>query len=233
MDFHDPVAGGLHLAFAVWCLFAGAILFRLSRHHPPGYRFSVLVYVISAVLLYTCSGLFHSLRYLPASDPESDPQFEFFRRLDLSAIFLLIAGSCVPVCVYILPKWWRRASLALQLGWALTGVVLVWAMTDVVAERLLFVYIAMGLVALVPIRVYTRILSARAMALLLLFAGIYVVSALIQSARWPDSIPDPPLRIGYHEIFHFGNMVATLLHSILLMKYILPHADRPLVAPTP
>ena len=128
MDFHDPIAAILHLGFAAWSLFAGAILFRMTKHHPLDHRIAVAIYATSAVVLYTASGLFHSLRY----HSELDPQYEAFRRIDLSAIFGLIAGSCVPIFVYLLPKWWRRLCLAMEIGCAITGIALVWSMEEVV-----------------------------------------------------------------------------------------------------
>ena len=212
MDFHDPVAASLHLGFALWCLFAGAILFRLTRNHPIGHRLSVAVYSFSAVVLYTCSGLFHSLRY----DSEADPQFEFFRRLDLSAIFALIAGSCVPIFVYVLPKWWRAASLTLELASAATGIVLVWSMQEVVTQTLIFVYIGMGFVAMVPLHIYARKWGWRGLALMVLFAGFYVVGAIAQAVKWPSY---------YHIVLHIADMIATLLHFVLLVKFNLHYAQ--------
>ena len=213
MDFHDPVAAGLHLGFAAWCLFAGAILFRLTRGHPWGHRLSVLVYAVSAVVLYTCSGLFHSLRY----DSEADPQYEFFRRLDLSAIFGLIAGSCVPICVYVLPRWWKRASLLLELGSAAVGIVLIWSMEEVVTQTLIFVYIAMGFVAMVPLRLYHRKWGMAGILLMFLFAAFYVLGAVAQAVKWPGY---------YHIVLHVADMIATLLHFVLLVKFGLPHGPR-------
>lgn len=210
MDFHDPVAAITHLGFALWCLFAGAVLFRLTRHHPLGHRLSVGVYALSAVVLYTCSGLFHSLRY----DSEADPQYEFFRRLDLSAIFGLIAGSCVPICVYVLPKWWGRASLTLELGSAVVGIALVWSMAEVVTQTLIFVYVGMGLVAMVPFHIYIRKWGLGGVLLMLLFAAFYVLGAVAQAVQWPSY---------YHIVLHVADMIATLLHSILLVKYTLPY----------
>jgi len=218
MDFHDPVAAGLHLGFAVWCLFAGAILLRMTSGHPLGHRFAVAVYATSAVVLYTASGLFHSLRYLPASDPESDPQFEFFRRLDLSAIFGLIAGSCVPIFVYVLPKWWRRLSLVTEVGCAIVGIALVWSMQEVVTQTLIYVYVGMGLIALVPIHILARAWGWRGIALLLSFAVCYVLGAVAQAVKWPSY---------YHIVLHLANMIATLLHFILLVKFALPYGRIP------
>jgi|GEM_PF-2225083 len=219
MDFHDPVAAGLHLGFAVWCLFAGAFLIRWTRRHPPGHRIAVAVYAVSAVTLYTCSGLFHSLRY----DSEQDPQFEFFRRLDLSAVFGLIVGSCIPTFVYVLPKWWMRAGVATELAMGTTGIALVWSMQEVVTQTLILVFVGMGLIAVVPAHHFYRRLGGRAMALIFCFASLYVAGAVVQALKWPVLIPG---LIGYHEILHLCDMTATLLHFILLVKYALPLAKR-------
>jgi hemolysin III len=219
MDFHDPVAAWLHLGFALWCLLAGAFLVRWTRRHPTGHRIAIVVYATSAVVLYTCSGLFHSLRY----HSEQDPQFEFFRRLDLSAIFGLIAGSCVPTFVYVLPKRWMRVSLITELAVAITGIVLVWSMEEVVTQTLIFVYVGMGLIAIVPVHQYYRHLGWRGMALIFSFASFYVAGAVAQALKWPVLIPG---LIGYHEVLHVCDIIATLLHFILLVSFALPLARR-------
>ena len=219
MDFHDPVAAGLHFGYAVWSLFAGAFLVRLTRRHPTGHRIAIGIYALSVVSLYTCSGLFHSLRY----DSEQDPHFEFFRRLDLAAIFGLIAGSCIATFVYLLPKWWMRASVAAEAAFGITGIALVWTLRDVVAESLLYVYVAMGLIALVPAHLLYRRLRHRGMALIFLFAAFYVGAAAVQAVGWPVLAPG---LFGSHELFHLGNMIATLLHFILLVKFALPQVRK-------
>lgn len=207
MDFHDPVAAGLHLGFAVWCLFAGGLLLKLTQHHPRGHRISVAVYAFSAVLLYTCSGLFHSLSY----ESEADPKFEFFRRLDLSAIFGLIAGSCVPICLYTFRGFGRWVCLTLEVGAAIVGISLVWAMDEVVTQTLIFVYIGMGMVAIIPIPVYYRQWGTSGIALMFAFAGFYVAGAVFQAVKWPGY---------YHVLLHLCDMIATLLHVVLLWKFV-------------
>ena len=219
MDFHDPVAAGLHLGFALWCLFAGAFLLRWTRRHPAGHRIAVAAYAVSAVVLYTSSGLFHSLRY----HSEQDPQFEFFRRLDLSAIFGLIAGSCVATFVYVLPKWWMRISVVTELAMAITGIALVWSMEEVVTQTLIFVYVGMGLIAITPVHHFYRQLGVRGMALIFFFASFYVVGAVAQALKWPVLIPG---LFGYHEVLHVCDIIATLLHFILLVRFALPLARR-------
>ncbi len=97
MDFHDTVSSTSHLLTAVWAGFATLILLRLTRGHGVG-RWAIGFFGASMVLLYLASGLFHGLRH----DTEASRQF--FQKLDKSAVFLLIAGSYVPVIVYPLSR---------------------------------------------------------------------------------------------------------------------------------
>ena len=101
MDFHNPFASLSHLFFAAWAVFAGLILVRLTHGHGAARRWAVLLYSASVVLLYSASAVYHGKRY------ESPAEVELFRLLDMSAIFLLISGSYLPLFAYLLNEAWR------------------------------------------------------------------------------------------------------------------------------
>ena len=88
-------------------------------------------------------------------------------------------------------------------------------MAEVVTQTLIFVYVGMGLVAMVPFHIYIRKWGLGGVLLMLLFAAFYVLGAVAQAVQWPSY---------YHIVLHVADMIATLLHSILLVKYTLPYA---------
>lgn len=226
MDFHDPVSSWSHLFMAGWCVFTGIILLRLASRHSPAQRLSVLVFAGSAVALYTASGLFHGLRH-PTPDARRAWQL-----LDQTAIFGLIFGSNVPLCVYLLPepRRWRQVAAVAVVG--LAGTAVLWLAPLVVGKpphtALVVVYLLMGFLGLVPIRTYYRRIGRGGVLWIGLMAGSYVFGAVSEAVSWPTIVPGV---FGYHEILHFADMLGTSAHTVLLIKYVLPTAKhRPAAA---
>jgi hemolysin III len=219
MDFHDPIASSSHLFTAGWAAFATAILLRMTRGHGRAGRAAVAFYGLSMVLLYVASGLFHGLRH------ETVESFRFFQKLDKSAIFLLILGSNVPLAVYLLRGWWRRSVLLGMSSVAAFGIFALWFLPAMPHDYLVGVYVAMGLLGVVPARQYWKAIGWPGAVWTVLFAGAYLVGALIEVLRWPVLVPG---YLGAHELLHLFDTLGTLLHFGLVVKYVIrrpPLAD--------
>jgi hemolysin III len=57
------------------------------------------------------------------------------------------------------------------------------------------------------------------MALGLLGGILYTVGGICEATRWPVLWPHI---VGYHEVFHLFDMLATLVHIFFMLRYILP-----------
>lgn len=222
MDFHDPFAAASHLAFAVFLLFAGAMLSRLTRGHHPFRRWAVWLFSLSAVLLYLASGLFHGVRH------PSEASYELFRRLDLSGIFLLIAGSYLPVFAYLLGGRWRAVMAAVVLALAGGGIVAVWVADAPKSGTMVPVYAALAVVGLVPLPLYLRAAGGRAVGWMFAAAAVYAVGGVCEVFKWPTLVPG---LIGPHEVLHVTDMLGTLTHLGLVVWLVRRTFSRP-VSPT-
>ena len=96
MDLRDPVSSASHLLTALWAVFATLIMWRLAAHRP-GRLGPVLVYGVSMVLLFLASGTFHGLHY-----HGNEEQKRLFQKLDMSAVYILIAGTATPIMSILL-----------------------------------------------------------------------------------------------------------------------------------
>jgi hemolysin III len=219
MDFHHPFAAITHLFFAGWMAFAGLILFQLTRGHGAARRTSVALYGLSAVLLYVASGVFHGKRY------ESSAEAEVFRRLDLSAIFLLVAGSYLPLITYLLADLWRRGCAAVVTLLAAVGVAAVWVMPEPKSSTMLPIYVGLATVGLVPLRQYLRAAGWPAVRRMLAAAGVYLGGAICEVLRWPTVVPG---WFGPHEVLHLTDVGGTLIHFGLVVRLVRadPHDPR-------
>lgn len=215
MDFHDPVSAASHLFAAVWCLFVGLYLARVTRHHPVSHRLSILVYAASAVTLYLFSGLFHGLQY-----PHNSPAMKrLWQLLDQTAIYWLIVGSNVPVAVYLLSPQARLLQLGGLVALAAAGTACLWVLPKAPYELLIGLYVGLGVTGLIPLRTYYRLLGRGGLFWILALAGFYVGGAVIEAIKWPTLIPT---LVGPHELLHLFDILGTAAHLVLLVKYVLP-----------
>lgn len=213
MNFHDPVSSLTHLGTAVWAVFATLILVRLTRGHGAG-RWSIGLYGLSMVLLYLASGMFHGIDH----GYRGSPSFLFFQKIDKSAIFLLIAGSYLPVFVYLLRGTWRAACLVLMGTIAALGIGSLWLLPTMRLEYLVFVYIGMGLIGLIALRQIAPLVGLGGLFWIALEGFFYVGGGLAEVAQWPVLVPG---WVGPHEVLHVADMGGTLAHFVLVVRYVI------------
>lgn len=218
MDFHDRVASASHLFGAVWCFFVGLFLLRITRGHTPGQRLSILAYSLSAVTLYTFSGLFHGIQH-------PSPQFRrVWQLLDQSAIYWLIVGSNVPVAVYLLSPVARNLQLGGMVLLAAVGTGSLWLLPQAPHDMLIGLYLGLGVMGLIPLRRYVELLGWGGFVWIFLLAAGYIGGAVFEAIKWPTLLRDEAGRpvIGPHELLHLCDIAGTAAHLTLLMRFVLP-----------
>ena len=94
----DPVSSLTHLAAAALAVPVTLVLWRLCRGDRPK-QVGMAVFGVSMILLYATSGTYHMISW-------GDRRRGFFRCLDHSMIFVLIAGSYTPFCLIVLNGPW-------------------------------------------------------------------------------------------------------------------------------
>ncbi len=188
---HEIAAG---VALAAWV--------ALALLAPSGKaRLAANVYGASLLTLFLVSALYHRLPWPPRARL-------FMRRLDHSAIFILIAGTYTPFCLLLPPAVGERL-LAIAWGGAAAGVIQ--AILWVRAPRPLVValYVLLGWV-IVPVLPSLRgALGTGAVALLAGGGIAYTVGAVVYATRRPDPFPRV---FGYHEVFHALVIAAAACH---------------------
>lgn len=74
-------------------------LLYLARGDVPK-QLSLFVYAVSLVLMFAASATYH----LVPCDPRTA---KFFRKIDHSSIYLLIAGTYTPICLHFFNGFWQ------------------------------------------------------------------------------------------------------------------------------
>ena len=111
----DPVSGLMHLATAIVAAFGLAVLVWLGRDSAAKVL-SLLVYGLSLILMFSSSAAYHLVK----SRPEV---VQWLRKLDHSAIYVLIAGTYTPFCLHYFEGFWRWGILSIIWLMALVGVI--------------------------------------------------------------------------------------------------------------
>ena len=211
LGFADPVSSLTHLVGAVVALGAGGSLVRRgmrARENPHTERHalrvvSLIVFVASAVLLLSMSGVYHLLgREAPAR--------AVLQRMDHAAIFVLIAGTATPVHAIMFRRMWRWGMLALLWTLAIAGVTLKSIYFNAMPQALgVVLYVAMGWLAGVCMVVLIARHGFRFVLPLFVGGIVYSAGAML------ELLNPPPLIAGVvrsHELFHLAVLGGLVLH---------------------
>jgi len=188
--------------------FALAALVGLSLAAPTARaRIAAIVYGASLLALFTVSALYHRPTWGPRARL-------LWRRLDHSAIFLLIAGTYTPFCLLL---GGRIGTALLTVVWtgAAAGMVQSIAWPTAPKPLAAVAYVALGWVVLPVVPVLHLELGPWSLALLAAGGVTYSLGAVVYALRRPDPFPRV---FGYHEVFHAMVIVAAALHLVVVAK---------------
>ena len=210
--FRNPVSAATHLGWCLWAIWVTGLLWKLARG-DRWRRLSVGCFGLSMVLLYGASGTYHAI---PASYPWSVGQF---RKLDHSAIYVLIAGTCTPVFTVLLRGRLRVWMLSLMWGLAAVGVACKWLLPAPPYWLTVTLYVGMGWLGLIPAYALYRVVGLRGLSWVFLGGVLYTAGAVCDATEWPVLFPGV---VGSHEMLHVFDMGGTLVHVLFVVRYVLP-----------
>ena len=210
--FRNPVSAGTHLLWCLLGLYVTGLLWRLCRGDRRR-QLSTSVFGLSMVLLYGASGAYHAV------PPEAPRLMEYLRRLDHSAIYVLIAGTSTPVFAILLRGRLRVALLSLVWASATLGIAAKWLLPWPPYWLTVSLYIAMGWIGLLPVWQLIRTVGVHATLWGLLGGLCYTFGAVCDAVGWPVLLPGV---IGYHEVLHLADMGGTLAHLFFIVRYVVP-----------
>jgi hemolysin III len=205
----EPVNGLTHLFAAIAATVGLVILLYLAYGALPE-QLAILIYGSSLVLMFSASAAYHLI--------QSNPQVTLWlRKLDHSAIYLLIAGTYTPICVHFFTGFWRWGILAIIWAMALAGIGV--KLFVIRAPRWLTagIYLLMGWLAVIATREILTVMPAGALAWLLAGGILFTLGALVYILKRPDFFPGV---FGFHEMWHIFVILGCLAHFILVAAYI-------------
>lgn len=196
--------GWIHAGTFPVTIVAGVVLLVLADGAAA--KWSSAVFVLSSMLLFGNSALYHRFNWKPRTRV-------ILKRIDHANIFLLIAGSYTPITVLALPT--DKAVLLLSLVWGGATLGIAFRVFWIDAPRWLYVplYLLLGWGALMFIIDFFQ--ANAVMMVLILVGGLcYTVGAVVYGLKKPNPVPGV---FGFHEIFHTLTVVAFLCHFVAIL----------------
>ena len=201
-EIKPKLRGWLHAA--TWPLAFFGFLVMLVIADDLKVRAGVAVFMVSALLLFGTSAVYHTGRW-------SDTAKARLKRLDHANIFVLIAGSYTPFALLLLDTKSAWILLSLVWGGAILGVL--FRVFWLGAPRWLYVpiYLALGWAAVFWLDDFKERGTPAVLILLAVGGLLYTLGAIVYGFQKPNPWPN---WFGFHEIFHSFTIAAFIVHYI-------------------
>lgn len=201
-----------YIAMMLAMVAAVPLLIKATYSQDIKHVIAMLIFIISMVLLYGASTLYHSVNL-------TGNLLKIFKKIDHMMIFVLIAGSYTPVCMLVLDKAQGYPLLGLVWGTAIVGMImkLFWVTCPKWVSSV--VYIAMGWECIFVFRPLLDTLPVGAFVWLLVGGIIYTLGGVIYALKIP-MLDRLHKYFGLHEIFHLFIMGGSFCHFMFMFLYV-------------
>ena len=211
VKLREPVNGLMHLGAAIAAAFGLVALLVVGRDSITK-QASLLIYGAALILMFSASAAYHLI-------PAQPQTAVVLRKLDHSAIYLLIAGTYTPICIHFFSGFWRWGVLAIIWSMAIVGIAV--KVFSIRAPRWLttVIYLAMGWLCLMGIRVMLATMPMSALIWLLLGGIFFSLGAIVYVTKRPNLYPGV---FGFHELWHVFVILGCLCHFVVVAVYVAP-----------
>ncbi|CAM1373752.1 Hemolysin-3 [Tenacibaculum litopenaei] len=182
----------------------GLFVLLANSDHKPWSLFSIWVYGVSMIVLFTASTLYHAV--------QSEARKHLFRIVDHLSIYLLIAGTYTPVLLLLLlhSKGWTLFYGVW--GIALVGIVLKLFFTGKFEVVSTLLYLVMGWLIVFDFEALVNAIHPDGLALLIAGGIFYTVGIVFYAIK----------KIPYHHvIWHFFVLGGAACHYFMILNYVI------------
>jgi hemolysin III len=203
--FREPVNGLTHFFGAIVSL-AGLIYLVVKGWGNSVHVVAYLIYGLSLTGLFSASAAYHLVN-------SNNRVSLILRKLDHTAIYLLIAGSYTPLCLIFFSGFWQYGLLAII--WALAVVGIVVKLFTIRAPRWITagIYLVMGWLCILAVREMTATMPSAALIWLIVGGLFYTIGAVIYITKKMDFFPG---HFGFHEVWHVFVILGAFSHFIVV-----------------
>ncbi|MBL6465948.1 MAG: hemolysin III family protein [Peptostreptococcus stomatis] len=209
----EPISSITHLIGGGLSILA-LVLLIVKQVLAPSINYNLFVSTIifgaSMILLYFTSGIYHAI------SAKKEKLVLYMRKLDHSMIYVLIAGSYSPFCLYVLPR--KTGIPVFVILWLIAIVGILMKILWINMPRILSsaLYVGMGWVAIFVIKDLYINLVGPAFFLLVLGGLLYTIGGVIYAIKRPNI-----KNWNFHDIFHIFIMLGSLAHFLLVFLFLI------------
>lgn len=209
----EPVNGLTHLAGAITAFF-GLIALLSVAWGGTAKVVSVLIYGLGLIGMFSASATYHLAKVKPEIQ-------QTLRKLDHSAIFLLIAGTYTPFCLIAFTGFWRWGLLAII--WIIAAIGIVVKIFYIKAPRGLnaVIYVMMGWLCVMAAPQMQSVLPVNVLVWLIVGGVVYTLGAVVYSTKIFNFVPG---KLGFHEVWHIFVLLAAMAHFVAVMSLLVSPA---------
>ncbi len=188
----------------------GACILLIAKSSNSVTTIASLTYSFGLLLLFGVSACYHRLHWEPR-------ERALMKRLDHSAIFLLIAGTFTPICLLALSEVEGQQLLVLVWSVALLGILqsIFWVKAPKWFTAVF--YVGMGWIIFPYLSELKLSIGSDSLALLGAGGFAYTIGALIYATKRPKLTPNV---FGYHELFHLMTIIGAAFHFMVVYRLI-------------
>lgn len=211
--FRDPVSGLTHLGAALIATIGLIFLLYIGRSNTIK-LVSFLIYGVTLIMMFSASAAYHLVK-------ARQQVTLWLRKLDHSAIYLLIAGTYTPICLNYFNGFYRWGLLAIVWGIAVVGVAVKMFVINVPRWVNAGIYLLMGWLSMMAIKPMLTAMPTGALIWLVVGGLFFTLGAVIYITKVFDFFPGV---FGFHEVWHIFVILGCLSHFIVILAYIAPNS---------
>jgi len=203
----EPVNSLTHWGGAILAI-VGLVALLIVGWSTPAKIVSLIVYGVSLIFMFSASATYHMVRV-------KDRALEIFRKVDHSAIYVLIAGTYTPFCINAFDGFWKWGMLSVIWTLAIAGIVV--KVFIIRAPRWLNagIYVVMGWLSMAAIGEMLDALPAWVLVWMLVGGVTYTLGAVVYITKIFNFKPGV---FGFHEVWHIFMLFAAAAHFIAVMS---------------
>lgn len=203
-DFEEKLNAWTHGFGAFLGIVGLALLVSFKEHKTDWSLFSVIVYGISIIVLFSASAIYHSV--------SSERRKHYFRIIDHISIYLLIAGTYTPVTLIALnnslgwPLFWSVWAIA---GFGLILKLFFTGKFEIISTLL---YLVMGWLIIFDFGNLSSLIGSNGLILFIAGGAFYTIGILFYAVH----------KIPYnHVIWHLFVLGGAICHYLMIFFFIL------------
>ena len=201
--FEEKLNALTHAIGAVFGIVALVLLIIFETKKTEFSLFSVVVYGISIIILFTASTMYHSFT--------DEKKKHYFRIVDHISIYLLIAGTYTPVLLITLEQ--SKGWLLFYIVWAIAGfgVILKLFFTGKFEAFSTILYLVMGWLIVFDFSTLNSLMPANGIVLLMAGGLAYTVGIVFYAVE----------KIPYnHVIWHLFVLAGAICHFFMVLFFV-------------